>query len=447
MVEYILPLSMVLALILGIMSGYPVALVLAGVGILFTFIGDVPLVFLNTISSRIFTGNLTNWLLLAVPLFVFMGLMLEKSNIAKNLLLSLERLFAQRPGGLALSVTIVGVVMAASTGIIGASVVMLGLMALPVMLKQKYSMRLAAGTICSAGTLGILIPPSIMLVLVGDILQISIGDLFMGAVIPGLILGGLYAVYILVVAHLNPSVAPPSPVQEKVSTVEAIGVLVKHLVAPVILILSVLGSIVAGVATPTEAAAIGALGATALAAVMSQLTWKNLVDCVQETALTTAMILTVAIGATVFSGIFKRVGGDTMIEDAVMAIASGPYQTLFLIMALIFVLGFFLEWIEISFVVLPLFAPIIAGQDFGLGTSGVTLTWFAVLVAVNLQTSFLTPPFGYALFYLRGIAPPEVGIRDIYAGIIPFVLIQLFGLGLCILFPSLVLWLPEVLAK
>ncbi|MDR9394882.1 MAG: TRAP transporter large permease subunit [Roseovarius sp.] len=447
MVEYILPLSMVLALILGIMSGYPVALVLAGVGILFTFIGDVPLVFLNTISSRIFTGNLTNWLLLAVPLFVFMGLMLEKSNIAKNLLLSLERLFAQRPGGLALSVTIVGVVMAASTGIIGASVVMLGLMALPVMLKQKYSMRLAAGTICSAGTLGILIPPSIMLVLVGDILQISIGDLFMGAVIPGLILGGLYAVYILVVAHLNPSVAPPSPVQEKVSTVEAIGVLVTHLIAPVILILSVLGSIVAGVATPTEAAAIGALGATALAAVMSQLTWKNLVDCVQETALTTAMILTVAIGATVFSGIFKRVGGDTMIEDAVMAIASGPYQTLFLIMALIFVLGFFLEWIEISFVVLPLFAPIIAGQDFGLGTSGVTLTWFAVLVAVILQTSFLTPPFGYALFYLRGIAPPEVGIRDIYAGIIPFVLIQLFGVGLCILFPSLVLWLPEVLAK
>lgn len=447
MVEYILPISMVFALILGIMSGYPVALVLAGVGILFTFIADVPLVFLNTISSRIFTGNLTNWLLLAVPLFVFMGLMLEKSNIAKNLLLSLERMFAQRPGGLALSVTIVGVVMAASTGIIGASVVMLGLMALPVMLKQQYSMRLAAGTICSAGTLGILIPPSIMLVLVGDILQISIGDLFMGAVIPGLVLGGLYAVYILVVTHLNPSLAPPSPVQEKVSTLEAISVLIKHLVAPIILILSVLGSIVAGIATPTEAAAIGALGATALAAVMKQLTWKNMVDCIQETALTTAMILTVAIGATVFSGIFKRIGGDTMIETAVMSIASGPYQTLFLIMALIFVLGFFLEWIEISFVVLPLFAPIIAGQDFGLGTSGVTLTWFAVLVAVNLQTSFLTPPFGYALFYLRGIAPPEVGIRDIYVGIIPFVLIQLFGLGLCILFPSLVLWLPEVLAN
>jgi tripartite ATP-independent transporter DctM subunit len=445
MIEYILPISMLMVLILGIMSGYPVALVLAGIGILFTFIGDVPLVFLNTISSRIFTGVLTNWLLLAVPLFVFMGLMLEKSNIAKNLLLSLERLFAQRPGGLALSVTIVGVVMAASTGIIGASVVMLGLMALPVMIKQNYSMQLAAGTICSAGTLGILIPPSITLVLVGDILQISIGDLFMGAVVPGLILGGLYAVYILVITHLNPSLAPPSAAQEKVSTLQALTVFVKHLMAPVVLILGVLGSIVAGVATPTEAAAIGAIGATALAAGMNQLTWKNLVDCVRETALTTAMILTVAIGATVFSGIFKRVGGDTMIEDSVMSIASGPYQTLFLIMALIFVLGFFLEWIEISFVVLPLFAPIIAGQDFGLGHSGITLTWFAVLVAVNLQTSFLTPPFGYALFYLRGIAPPGLSITDIYVGIIPFVLIQLLGLGLCILFPSLVLWLPEML--
>ena len=447
MIEYILPLSMVFVLILGIFSGYPVALVLAGVGILFTFIGDVPLIYLNTISSRIFTGSLTNWLMMAVPLFVFMGLMLEKSNIAKNLLLSLESLFAQRPGGLALSVTIVGVVMAASTGIIGASVVMLGLMALPVMLKQNYSMRLAAGTICSAGTLGILIPPSIMLVLVGDILQISIGDLFMGAVMPGLILGGLYATYILVRTHMNPALAPPSERREKVSPLAALFVLTRHLIAPVLLILGVLGSIVAGVATPTEAAAIGAVGATALAAVMRQLTWKNLVDCVRESVLTTAMILMVAIGATVFSAIFKRVGGDYMIEDAVMAIASGPYETLFLIMALIFVLGFFLEWIEISYVVLPLFAPIIAGLDFGFGSSGVTLTWFAVLVAVNLQTSFLTPPFGYALFYLRGIAPPGLGIRDIYAGIVPFVLIQLLGLALCILFPSLVLWLPGALVN
>ena len=231
MVEYILPFSMILALIVGIFSGYPVAFVLAGVGILFTFIGDIPLVFLNTVSSKIFTGTLTNWLMLAVPLFVFMGLMLEKSNIAKNLLLSLERMFGQRPGGLALSVTIVGIVMAASTGIVGASVVMLGLMALPVMLKQKYSMRLAAGTICSAGTLGILIPPSIMLVLVGDILSISIGDLFMGAMIPGVMLGGLYAAYILIATWLDPSIAPPAPVADPVPMGELLGALLKHLVA------------------------------------------------------------------------------------------------------------------------------------------------------------------------------------------------------------------------
>lgn len=447
MAEYALPLAMVGILIAGIFSGYPVAFVLAGVGILFTFIGDIPLVFLNTVSSRIFTGTLTNWLMLAVPLFVFMGLMLEKSDIAKNLLLSLEKMFAQRPGGLALSVTIVGVVMAASTGIIGASVVMLGLMALPVMIRQKYSMSLAAGTICSAGTLGILIPPSIMLVLVGDILSISIGDLFMGAVVPGVMLGGLYATYILVSTWLDPSKAPPAPKTEAVPVAEVLGTLAKHLVAPVLLILGVLGSIVAGVATPTEAAAIGALGATLLAALMGKLTRKNLVECVQETALTSAMILSVAIGATVFSAIFKRTGGDYMIEDAVLAIASGPYQTLFLIMALIFVLGFFLEWIEISYVVLPLFAPIIAALDFGLGNSGITLTWFAVLVAVNLQTSFLTPPFGYALFYLRGIAPPELGIGQIYRGIVPFVLIQIVGLFLCILFPSLVLWLPAALGN
>jgi tripartite ATP-independent transporter DctM subunit len=442
--EYILPLSMILSLMVGIFTGYPVAFVLAGVGILFTFIGDIPLVFLNTVSSKIFTGTLTNWLMLAVPLFVFMGLMLEKSNIAKNLLLSLEKMFGQRPGGLALSVTIVGIVMAASTGIVGASVVMLGLMALPVMLKQNYSMRLAAGTICSAGTLGILIPPSIMLVLVGDILSISIGDLFMGAMIPGIMLGGLYAAYILIASWMDPSIAPPAPIVDPIPLGELVGALLKHLVAPVLLILGVLGSIVAGIATPTEAAAIGALGATLLALAMRELTWTNLVDCVRETALTTAMILMVAIGATVFSGIFKRVGGDFMIEDAVFAVASGPYQTLFLIMALIFVLGFFLEWIEISYVILPLFAPIIAGLDFGFDNSGITLIWFAVLVAVNLQTSFLTPPFGYALFYLRGIAPPEVTITEIYRGIVPFVLIQLAGLALCIAFPALVLWLPSV---
>ncbi|MGV6873968.1 TRAP transporter large permease [Pseudochelatococcus sp. B33] len=444
MTEILLPLGMVFALIAGIFSGYPVAFILAGTGILFAFLGGIPLAFLNTASARIFTGTLTNWIMLAVPLFVFMGLMLEKSEIAKNLLLSLERLFAGRPGGLALSVTLVGIIMAAATGIVGASIVMLGLMALPVMLKNNYSMSLAAGTICSAGTLGILLPPSIMLVLVGDILSISIGDLFMGAVFPGLLLGVLYLIYIFVVTTIWPEMAPPvvREDQSPPSRSEMMVDLLRNLAAPVALIFGVLGSIIAGVATPTEAAAIGAVGATLLALATRRLNFATFAQCIRDTTLTTAMILAVAIGATVFSAVFKRLGGDKMIADAVFSVASGPYETLFLVMALVFVLGFFLEWIEISYVVLPLFAPIIAGFDYGIGGTATVLTWFAVLVAVNLQTSFLTPPFGFALFYLRGIAPPEMGIGQIYRGIVPFVLIQLFALLLCVLMPGIILWLP-----
>lgn len=443
MTEVLLPLAMIAALIMGIFSGYPVMLVLAGTGILFSVLGGIPIAFLNTASARIFTGTLTNWLMLAVPLFVFMGLMLEKSEIARNLLLSIERLFAGRPGGLAMAVTLVGIVMAAATGIIGASIVMLGVMALPVMLRNNYSMSLAAGTICSAGTLGILIPPSIMLVLVGDILSISVGDLFMAAVMPGLLLGGLYFLYILVVAMIWPESAPPVSIEEREPVTGPVWIdVARNLVAPLILILCVLGSIIAGVATPTEAAAIGAVGAMILALMIGKLSFSTFAECLRETTLTTAMILGVAIGATVFSAVFKRLGGDRLIADAVFSVADGPYQTLFLIMALIFVLGFFLEWIEISYVVLPLFAPIIASLDFGFGDSGTALTWFAVLVAVNLQTSFLTPPFGYALFYLRGIAPPEMTISAIYRGIVPFVAIQIIGLILCILMPGIVLWLP-----
>lgn len=443
MTEILLPLAMIVALIGGIFTGYPVMLVLAGVGVLFAFLGGIPLAFMNTASARIFTGTLTNWLMLAVPLFVFMGLMLEKSEIAKSLLLSIERLFAGRPGGLALAVTLVGIIMAAATGIVGASIVMLGLMALPVMVRAKYSMSFAAGTICSSGTLGILVPPSIMLVLVGDILTISVGDLFMAAVMPGALLGGLYLAYIFIVTTIWPEIAPPVPPEERRSADGAVwSDVLRNLVAPLVLIICVLGSIIAGIATPTEAAAIGATGAMLLAIALRRLSWATFVGCIRETTLMTGMILGVAIGATVFSAVFKRLGGDRMIADAVFSVASGPYQTLFLIMALIFVLGFFLEWIEISYVVLPLFAPIIAALDYGFAQSGTALVWFAVLVAVNLQTSFLTPPFGYALFYLRGISPPEMTITDIYRGIIPFVLIQLFALLLIILLPGIVLWLP-----
>jgi tripartite ATP-independent transporter DctM subunit len=444
--EYLLPVLMIVVLIGGIFAGYPVAFLLAGLGIIFTVIAGIPIQFLGTVVSRIFTGTLANWLLLAVPLFIFMGLMLEKSGAAKKLLLSLARLFSGMRGGLAISVALLGIVMAASTGIVGASVVMLGVLALPVMLGQKYDKKLAAGVICASGTLGILIPPSIMLVLVGDILQISVGDLFVGAMIPGLMLGGLYIAYILSVAFLAPHKAPPASVIID-DTRPLWLALASDLIAPVLLIVGVLGSIIAGVATPTEAAAIGAAGTLIMAAFSRQLSYANLRDTVYETGKTTGMILFVAIGATCFSVIFKRVGGDYMIEDVVTAFASGPYGTLAVVMILIFILGFFLEWIEISYIVLPLFAPIIAGLDFGLGmTTGEQLTWFAILMAINLQTSFLTPPFGYALFYLKGIAPPEIGMGDIYRSIIPFVMLQLFGLGLAIAFPAIVLWLPRYLA-
>ncbi|MBU0725285.1 MAG: TRAP transporter large permease subunit [Alphaproteobacteria bacterium] len=441
--EYFLPILMIVALIAGIFIGYPVAFLLAGLGVIFCFLADIPVLFLGTVVSRIFTGTLANWLLLAVPLFIFMGLMLEKSGAAKKLLLSLERLFAGMRGGLAISVALLGIVMAASTGIVGASVVLLGVLSLPVMLKQKYDKGLASGIICASGTLGILIPPSIMLVLVGDILQISVGDLFMGAMIPGLVLGALYIGYILAIAFLMPHKAPAGVVDVN-DTRPLWLALASDLIAPVLLIMGVLGSIIAGIATPTEAAAIGAAGTMIMALFSGEMNYVNLRDTVLETCKTTGMILFVAIGATCFSVIFKRVGGDTMIEDTVSAFASGPYGTLAVLMILIFILGFFLEWIEISYIVLPLFAPIIAGLDFGLGmTNAEQLTWFAILVAINLQTSFLTPPFGYALFYLKGIAPPEISMGDIYRAIIPFVVLQLIGLGLAISFPSLVLWLPR----
>ncbi|KZD07284.1 TRAP transporter large permease [Oceanibaculum pacificum] len=442
--EYFLPILMVVALIGGIFTGYPVAFLLAGLGVVFCFLADIPVLFLGTVVSRIFTGTLANWLLLAVPLFVFMGLMLEKSGAAKKLLMSLERLFAGMRGGLAISVAVLGIVMAASTGIIGASVVLLGVLSLPVMLKQKYDKGLASGIICASGTLGILIPPSIMLVLVGDILQISVGDLFMGAMIPGLVLGALYIGYILGVAFLAPHKAPAGVVDVNDKRPLWLA-LASDLLAPVILIMGVLGSIIAGIATPTEAAAIGAAGTLILAAFSGELTYANVRDSVMETGKTTGMILFVAIGATCFSVIFKRVGGDVMIEDVVTTFASGPYGTLAVVMILIFILGFFLEWIEISYIVLPLFAPIIAGLDFGLDlTRDQQLTWFAILVAINLQTSFLTPPFGYALFYLKGIAPPGLTMGDIYRSIIPFVILQLIGLSLAISFPGLVLWLPKL---
>ncbi|SFP95231.1 TRAP transporter large permease [Tranquillimonas alkanivorans] len=438
--EYAWPSLMLLALVAGVFSGYPVAFILAGTGIIFAVLADVPMLFLSMGVQRIYSGTLTNWLLVAIPLFVFMGLMLERSGIAERLMRSLASLFRSTPGGYAFAVAVIGVIMAASTGIIGASVVMMGMMALPAMREAKYDMRLASGLIASSGTLGILLPPSIMLIILGDQMRLSVGDLFLGAIGPGLLLAGLYFVYLAAVANFTPHRVPAPPTPERRSFLPTVLALARDLLAPALLILSVLGTIVAGVATPTESAAIGAAGAMLLAFVSRQLNLGVLREAMYETTKTTAMIVFVMIGASIFSVVFRRLGGDAMIVDFFDIQDSNPYWVLFTIMALIFILGFFLDWVEITLVVVPLVAPVVALLDFGLRSDQVMI-WFAIALAVNLQTSFLTPPFGYALFYLRGIAS-DLPISVIYRGVMPFVLIQITALVLVILIPAVVLWLP-----
>lgn len=441
--EYGYALTMVLALVVAIFLGYPVAFVLGGVGVVFVLLSDLPMVFLGTVVSRIYGNVISNWLLVAVPMFVFMGIMLARSGLARNLLVSLQMMMGGMRGGMAIAVTALGVVLAASTGIIGASVVTLGILALPVMMQQGYRAEIATGTIASASTLGILLPPSIMLVLMGDILRISVGHLFVAALLPGLVLAGIYVLFLLAVALLRPSWMPHAPPHEETSRLMIFLRMLRDLVAPVLLIVVVLGSIIAGIATPTEAAALGAFGAMLLAFVTGQLSWRVLWDAVSETGRITAMIMFVIIGATCFGVVFGRLGGESMIQDGVAALDLGPYGTLVVLLGTIFVLGFILEWIEISYVVLPLYAPIVAMLDFGMGLSqSEVMLWFAVLVAVVLQTSFLTPPFGYALFYLKGVAPAGVTMLHIYRGIIPFVMLQLVGLGAVLLFPALAIWLP-----
>lgn len=444
-IEYLLPILMVVFLLLSIFTGYPVAFVLGGLSIVFALIGDVPLPYLGMIGSRIFGGVVENWLYIAIPLFVFMGLMLEKSGVASRLLLTLQRLFGQVRGGLAISVALLGIVMAASTGIVGASVVMLGMLALPVMLKQNYKEEMALGIVAASGTLGILIPPSIMLVLMGSIMQVSVGDLFKAALIPGLMLGVLYIVYLLVMGWLKPEWMPlADPDALETDTTPLLLALLRDLVGPVFLMVAVLGSIMTGIATPSEAAAIGALGAILLAVIARQLDYITLRDVCYDTAKSTAMIIFIVVAATAYSLVFKRLGGDYLIMDMVTAIDLGPYGLLLSIMLMVFILGFFLEWIEISYVILPLLLPVITLLDFGMSAQA-TLVWFAILMAINLQTSFLTPPFGYALFYLKGVTEGKVKITTIYKSIIPYVLLQVAGLVLCIIFPAIILWLPGLL--
>lgn len=445
---YLLPTLMLLGLILGIFSGYPVAFLLGGISVLFMLLGDIPLASFSLVTNRVFGSVLENWILAAIPLFVFMGIMLDKSKIADNLLYELENLFRGKPGGLGLAVIGIGIVMAASTGIVGASVVLMSTLALPMMLARGYNKTLALGIILGSGTLGILVPPSIMLVVFGDVMQVPVGDLFAATIMPGVLLTLFYILYVVYHAIFQPHKVPASPTTAAPQPLSRILLrILRDLVVPALLMLSVLLSIVAGIATPTEGAAIGAGGALLLALCKRKLSLPVLGDSLRSTASSTGMILFLAIGATAYSLVFKRLGGQRMIEDLVTSFGVSPYLVVLGIMLLIFVLGFFLEWIEISFLVLPLFAPIVANLDFGdaFTSQSEVLLWFAVMVAVNLQTSFLTPPFGYALFYLKGAAPPEISTTDIYRGVLPIVGLQLLGVLAIALFPAIALWLPTVL--
>lgn len=449
---------MFLVLAVLLFSGYPVGLVLGGVALIFGAAG-IALGLMSQIELYMFVERLwqtaaSNQLLVAVPCFVFMGIMLERSEVAGNLLRVLQILLRRAPGGLALAVTLLGTIMAATTGIIGASVVMLSLMALPTMVQQGYDKGLASGTVAASATLGILIPPSIMLVMMGDLMALSVGDLFIAAVIPGLLLSALYCAYIVAIGAARPAMAPSVQRREdEIGPGNVMQMLVKGLLPPTLLIALVLGSIFAGWATPTEASGIGALGATLLAWVNGRLERRMLDEVCMATAGTCAMIFLVFAGATAFSYVFRALYGEDLILDFIRWMGLTHWSLLALLMVVIFALGFFFDWIEITLIILPVFAPIIAGYtpEFAphLGIEhlppaeqkSMVLLWFAILVAVNLQTSFLTPPFGFALFFLKGSAPPSISIGDIYRGIVPFVGLQVLGMVLVALFPMLAFYL------
>ena len=479
--EY-LPIFMFAALGVLLFTGYPVAFILGGVGLAFAFIGialgEFQWIFLKLLPSRIFGGIMENLILTAIPMFIFMGTMLERSGIARDLLNCLQVLLRRVPGGLALAVTLMGTILAATTGIIGASVIMMSLLALPVMIERKYSHELATGTIAASGTLGILIPPSIMLVIMADLLSRSVGNLFVAAVFPGLILASLYVIYIVIRCWFNPSLAPKLDANiGPQTTLGVIGMVLRSFLPPVVLIGMVLGSILGGLATPTEAAGVGAMGAVILGLInlvilpalgVKEFTlnqpgqdigapeiaptfsenlktfFETLKDVVDRTMLTNAMIFGIFLGATLFSAVFRFLGGDEIVQSWVGDV--GAWQVLITVLLIVFVLGFFFDWIEITLIVLPVFAPIIAQLDFGDHVAKFEVTyWFAILLAVNLQTSFLTPPFGFALFYMKAVAPKTVKIQEIYRGIIPFVLLQLIGLSLVVAYPEIALWLPRTL--
>ena len=421
-----------------IFTGYPVAFALAGTSLIFAFIGVQMGYFewtlLSALPERTF-GIMSNYILLAVPFFILMGTMLEKSRLAEDLLKTIGALFGPLRGGLALAVVLVGAMLAAATGVVGASVVAMGLISLPVMLRYGYSQELATGIITASGTLGQIIPPSVVLIVLADQMGISVGDLFVGALVPGLMLAGMYALYVVGVAILKPEAAPALPIEERPKDRgDLLRRVVLVLIPPMALIMLVLGSIFAGVATPTEAGALGAIGAIILAALNRRLTRQALNETMRYTTRLTAMVIFLLIGSTAFALVFRGLGGDLWIEGLLTDLPGGKIGLLVVANLMVFILGFFIDFFEIAFIILPLIVP-------AARIMGIDLVWFGVMLGMNLQTSFLTPPFGFALFYLRGVTPPEVPTSTIYRGVLPFIVIQLIGLALICIFPELVTWL------
>ena len=428
MAEY-LPILFFAAVFILILAGYPVAFTLGCIAVIVgVWVFDMDFFYL--LSLRVY-GTMQNFVLLGVPLFVFMGMMLEKSGIAEKLLETMALLFGKFKGGLALSVIVVGALLAASTGIVGATVVTMGLISLPTMLKRGYAPTLALGTIAASGTLGQIIPPSVILVLLASVLNVPVGTLFVAAIVPGSCLVLFYALYVIVYAQIFPNRAPAMP-KEEVASFRAIGFskeVIQSFLLPLLLIVMVLGTIIGGIASPTEAAGVGAMGAILLTLYKRKLTIKILSEVTKETIMLTSMVFMILIGATAFSLVFRGLEGDKMFLQIVSESQLGPDGFLLLVMALVFIAGFFIDFIEIIFIVVPVVAPIFASM-------GIDLVWIGILLAINLQTSFLTPPFGFALFYLKGVAPPEIKTKQLYLGVLPFVFIQIVFFTLLILFPG-----------
>ncbi len=436
----LLPVFMFLVFTVLILAGYPIAFTIGGTALAFG-LATFGIGFFDLLPLRVW-GVMTNFTLIAVPLFIFMGVTLERSGLAADLLETMGLVFGRLPGGLAISVVVVGALLAASTGIVGATVTTMGVIALPTMLRRGYQKELAAGVVCASGTLGQIIPPSIVLVLVGDILGVSVGELFLGALIPGVSLAGLYILYLLILSAFRPQVMPPISIQERA----AIGPRElwvragRALIPPLVLLTAVLGSIVFGVAAPTEAAAMGASGAVFLTVVNRRFSAGMLREVMQITTRLTSMVFIILVGATAFGLAFRGMGGDALVRNFIGGLAIPPWAVFASVMGIVFILGFFLDFIEIAFIHLPIIAPIL--RDMGFDP-----LWYGVLLGINLQTSFLTPPFGFALFYLRGVAPPEITTGHIYRGIIPSVIIQLVGLALVAFFPALATWLPRLVLR